>query len=109
MQAQFQARGHDRLHALELPEEAGLVLDPDGADEQVLLVDAVLPLRRNLGEHVAGEKGLGEPFRLVAVAPHARHERQVMRETLDGEQRGEFFFAPRPGVAGEPARLGEVG
>jgi len=55
-----------------------------------------------------GKSGLVKRFRLVAVAPHAGHERQVMGESFDGEQTGEFLLAPGFGVTGEPARFGKL-
>ena len=109
MQAQLQAGGDHHPDVLELAQKPGLVLNPDGAHQQILLIDAALGFRGDLGEDIPRKERFGEAFRLVAVAPHTGHERQVVGESLDGEQGREFFLAPRLGVTREPARFGKGG
>lgn|SRR5258708_21998438 len=104
MEADFQAGRDDRAYILELAEEMGFAFDGDGSDDKFLLVDAGTEGRFDFGEDVAREERFGETLRLRAIAADTIDQGEVVLEVFSFEQRGEFLFATRFGVADVPAR-----
>ena len=100
---QLEAGRHDGPDVLQLAKEAGLVVNRDGPGQELLLVDPGLVRRRNAGEDVSREEGLGEALRFLWVPSDAGNQRQVMFKPFGGEQRREFLLAAGTGVARVPA------